>query len=144
MVAPTDCLHLQASRALLVSVVAAALDTGVLFLLNKHFGVPATIAAVFSYLLGGVLQYLLSSWWVFSRSLSNHTVGFTTFVILSLGGLAITTGAIGLVHDHLGQSLLLAKVIALGLAFWWNFLSRRYLLFNRGVGMPVKESAAAG
>ena len=137
LLSPTHNILVQIPRALVVSALAAALDVGVLVLLVELAGWHPTFAAIISYLLGGVLQYVLSSLWVFPNSPKNVAVGFVAFSLLSLVGLAITWGTMWLLYDNLGVHYLLAKVAALGLAFCWNFLSRRYWLFRPPTEKPI-------
>jgi putative flippase GtrA len=127
--APVESVFLQVPRALAVSVLALAIDFG-LYAACLYIGMPALLAALIGYLAGGVLQYVLCSWWVFSTSLKNDALGFVAFSILSLVGLAITEVVILVIHDGLGVHPYPAKVGAVGLAFAWNFLSRKYLLFR--------------
>src|SRR4051794_664048 len=86
---PVESGFLQVPRALLVSVFALAIDFGIYAGLLQ-IGTPALLAALIGYLAGGVLQYVLCSWWVFSTSLKNDALGFAAFLILSLVGLGIT------------------------------------------------------
>lgn len=104
-------------------------DVGVLFSLVHLVGLAAVPAAVVGYLTGGVVQYVLCSTWVFPNAPRSVAVGFVAFTILSLGGLGITALAIHLLHDTWGVRLSLAKFVALGLAFNWNFFTRKYFLF---------------
>jgi putative flippase GtrA len=129
--APTRQTAVQVPRALIVSVLAAALDFGVLVLLVERWSWSPAVAAIVSYLLGGVLQYALCTWWVFPDSPSSLTLGIAAFTLLSLFGLAITWATIAVLHERLHVNYLAAKIVALGLAFVWNFLSRKYLLFER-------------
>ncbi len=118
-------------RALLVSVVAAVLDCFILFVLVEGAGCNRLPAAVLGYLAGGVVQYVLCSVWVFPATAHNAATGFLAFTVLSLFGLIITWMTMAALA---GIPLSLAKVIALGLAFLWNFLSRKYLLFRPQTG----------
>ena len=127
---PVQSTALQVPRALVVSVLAAALDFCVLVLLVERFHWHAVPAAVVGYLLGGVVQYVLCAYWVFPAAPTNNTLGFVAFTILSLVGLAITWVTMAGLHDLGGLNYALAKFVALGLAFCWNFLSRKYLLFK--------------
>ena len=52
-------------RALVASALAALLDLVVLVVLVQAFGWHPLFAVTVSYLLGGVLQYILSALWVF-------------------------------------------------------------------------------
>ena len=126
---PAESILMQVPRALIVSVFALAIDFG-LYAICLYVGLPALLAALIGYLAGGVLQYVLCSWWVFSTSLKNDALGFVAFSILSLVGLGITELVILVVHDWLGIHPYPAKIFAVGLAFAWNFLSRKYLLFR--------------
>jgi putative flippase GtrA len=127
---PVESIALQVPRALAVSVLALAVDFAVLELCVRILGTAAIPAAVIGYLVGGVVQYVLCSLWVFSTSLKNDALGFMAFTILSLVGLGITWIVMLVVHDWWAFSVEFAKFGAVGLAFTWNFLSRKYLLFR--------------
>ena len=126
---PVESIFLQVPRALAVSVLALAIDFG-LYAALLYVGLPALLAALIGYLAGGVLQYVLCSLWVFSTKMQNDATGFVAFLVLSLVGLGITELVILVLHDWAGVHPYAAKVAAVGLAFTWNFLSRKYLLFR--------------
>jgi putative flippase GtrA len=127
---PVETLALQMPRALLASLLALALDFCVLEICLRVLSMPAVPAAIAGYLAGGVLQYVLCSVWVFSTSLKNDTAGFGAFMVLSLVGLGITWVVIEMAHRWAGFPIELAKFTAVSLAFTWNFLSRKFLLFR--------------
>jgi putative flippase GtrA len=137
---PVESIFLQVPRALLVSVLALAIDFGI-YAGCLYVGMPALVAALIGYLAGGVLQYVLCSLWVFSTSLKNDALGFIAFLVLSLVGLGITELVILVAHDWMGIHPYPAKIGAVGLAFAWNFLSRKYLLFRVSNGKPSVEIA---
>ncbi len=128
--APVETTLLQVPRALVVSVLALLVDVGIYEVLLCQFGLHAVPAAVIGYLAGGVVQYVLCSWWVFSASPGNHAVGLLTFGVLSLIGLGITCAVVYVLHDLGHVNELVAKLAAVALAFIWNFLSRKTLLFK--------------
>ena len=129
LTAPAESVLTQLPRALVVSVLAMLVDVGVLFSLMA-LGMSSREAFVLGYLTGCVLQYVLCSTWVFPNAPRSASVGFLAFMVLSLGGLAITEGTRLAVHEALGWSAGVAKFMALGLAFNWNFFSRKFLLFS--------------
>jgi putative flippase GtrA len=137
VVAPVESTLLQVPRALVVSVLALAIDAGLYALLIQQFGVPAVVANVFSYLVGGVVQYVLCSLWVFPASPGNHATGFIAFSMLSLVGLGLSCAVIYAVHDLAHVNEMIAKFASVGLAFTWNFLSRKFLLFRTVRPVPV-------
>jgi putative flippase GtrA len=129
LTSPTEKLLLQVPRALVASALAAAVDCGVLIALVSGAGWNPVLAAVVSYLVGGVVQYVLCACWVFPAAPQSVTVGFAAFTFLSLVGLAITWATMA-ACDWAQINYLLAKIAALGLAFSWNFLSRKFWLFK--------------
>lgn len=130
VVDPAQSIVLQVPRALAASVLALIVDFCILEVCLRGLGMSAAPAAVVGYLAGGVVQYVLCSVWVFSTSLKNDALGFATFTILSLVGLGITWGVMLIAHDCIGLPVEAAKCGAVGLAFTWNFLSRKFLLFR--------------
>jgi putative flippase GtrA len=112
------------------SVLALGVDFFILELCVRALSVPAVPSAVAGYLAGCVLQYVLCSVWVFSTSAKGDAAGFVAFILLSLVGLGITWIVIALGHEWAGLPLEIAKGGAVTLAFAWNFLSRKYLLFR--------------
>jgi putative flippase GtrA len=129
--APVERVILQLPRALIASGLAALVDLALLVGLVEVMAIPPLGAATVSYLVGGLLQYYLCAVWVFPTAPRNAATGFAAFTLLSLFGLGITWGVMAVLHSLLHANYALAKVVALGLAFCWNFLSRKYLLFKQ-------------
>ena len=71
-------------------------------------------------------------------------MGFVTFTVLSLVGLGITWIVMLLAHDWAGLPVEVAKFMAVGLAFTWNFLSRKYLLFRAERPILYSNNLAMG
>jgi putative flippase GtrA len=126
---PVESIALQAPRALASSVLALIVDFAILEFCVRVVGASAILGAILGYLAGTVVQYVLCSVWVFARRKSDG-MGFIAFTILSLVGLAITWLVIAIAHDWAGMPVEIAKIGAVSLAFTWNFLSRKYLLFR--------------
>lgn len=133
MIRPVSSVFEQVPRALVVSGMAAVLDCCTLAALVELAGWHPLAAATVGYLLGGVLQFVLCSVWVFGQTPRNLAVAVAVFFGLSLFGLVITWGTIGLLYDVAHVNYAAAKVVALGLAFVWNFCSRKFLLFQPAV-----------
>jgi putative flippase GtrA len=130
LTAPVDSLFGQLPRALVVSVLALLVDVAFYELLIRLAGMPAVPAAIVGYLSGGGIQYVLCTVWVFSTAPGNHATGFVAFMLLSLVGLGITCAVVYALHDLGHANELVAKIAAVGLAFTWNFLSRKFFLFK--------------
>lgn len=130
LASPHSLLH-QVPRAFIVSVIAGALDVFSVALFVELLHWPHIWAVTAGYMLGNLVQYILCSRWVFPVMPKNEVVGLIAFTALAAGGLGITDGTVWLCQKFLGMhNVYYAKIIALGLAFCWNFCSRKYLLFN--------------
>lgn len=127
---PTNRIAMQMPRALIVSGIAAGVDCGLLAFFVGYLHWHGLLAAIISYLLGGVIQYWLCLRWVFPYTPLRAVVGFTAFTLLSLVGLLITVLAIWAVHEQAHFPIAIAKGFSLLLAFGWNFFSRRYFIFG--------------
>jgi putative flippase GtrA len=124
-------------RALAASCLAGGLDFVTLVALVQCAGWGPLPAATASYFLGGVLQYLLCATWVFPAAPESVATGYAVFTALSLVGLGITCAAMAVFHDLAHLNYAVAKIIALAVSFSWNFLSRKFWLFD-----PVPRAAA--
>ena len=113
----------------ITSVVALVVDFGTLLVLNHVFNVNYLVAATIAFLLGLIVNYAMSHNRVFTDPvLKNKSTNFIAFGLI---------GVIGL----------FAKIVAVAVVFFWNFLARRQLLYrghkydnqNEGEPRAVKE-----
>lgn len=106
--------------------IAALVDAGGFALLvNAKLGVAA--AGVLSFCAAAVVNYLLSSRFVFGREASLR--GFALFLSAALIGLSINVGLTLLGFYALGLHPLVAKLIGIGTAFFVNFLINLRVVF---------------
>ena len=141
--APARTMGAQIPRALVASVFAAALDFAVLVLLVEQARWHPLLAAVLSYLIGGVLQYILCACWVFPAAPASLAAGYLGFLALSLVGLGITGVTIAVLHDFAHVNYALAKIVALGFSFGWNFASRKLLIFKADLEHTAASAPSA-
>ena len=120
----------EASRYLLVSGCALCVDIGVLWILVQYFSWWYLPAATASFLSGIILGYVLSIKLVFNyRRLEDPRIEFLSFSAIGGVGLAINAAVIFVAVNYFGVYYLVAKCIAAGFTFAFNFLVRRQLLF---------------
>jgi putative flippase GtrA len=103
----------------------------VFIVLVKFLGLHWVAANVAGFVAGTLMNYVLSIRFVFeSRIFSrrHHEVFLTT--IVSILGVAIETLLIHFGQEILNLTLVLAKVGAAGIVFFWNYWARRYLIFG--------------
>jgi len=124
----------EAVRYLIASVAALALDSLLLWLGTRSFGLPAWLAGAFAYGTGLVFMYVVSNVvsirWVFaSRALRNARREFVVFAVLGLSGLLLNSLTL-YVATGMGIALPVAKILSAGFGFVTNFVSRKLFLFS--------------
>lgn len=109
--------------------IAAIVDAGGFALLvNSGFGVAAS--GVLSFCIAAVVNYLLTSRFVFNFEASLH--GFALFFSGALVGLSVNVGLTLLGVFVFGLEPLVAKLIGIATAFFVNFLINLRVVFRTG------------
>jgi len=120
----------QLLRYGVTSVIALAADFGTLTLLREHFGLPVLLANSISFTVGLVITFILSRTWVFkSRKVANPWAEFGIFTVIGITGLVVNDAVLW-AGTAIGVYYLLAKVVAAGASFVWNYLLRRRLVYG--------------
>lgn len=106
---------------------AAIVDAGGFLLLVKA-GADVAAAGVLSFCAAAVVNYLLTSRFVFGSAASMR--GFLLFLSAALIGLSVNVGLTLLGFYILGLPPLAAKLIGIGTAFFVNFLINLRVVFR--------------
>ena len=120
-------------RALRSGVVGAAcfvIDLGCLLLLVDHM--PLLAANTLAFLIANLANFWLGHVWVFGRTLHGAGVGrqYAGVLAVSLVGVAINDAVVWLGVVVAGLALILAKVIATGVAMVWNYAARSLWIYR--------------
>lgn len=127
----TTNIFIQFFRYTLVGGVAFAIDLGLLFLLTEYVHLHYLLSATFSFLIGLFVNYVLSTRWIFRNSkIKNRRTEFILFSLIGVIGLGLNTILLFLFTDLIGLYYMFSKLITAILVYVWNFLGRRYFLFN--------------
>ena len=134
----TNNTLIQFFRYCFVGGIATVVDWGASYLLFRFvFGGKYAVAAnVISFVLGLIVNYVLSTLWVFTGAGSeNRLKEFLGFAAIGLVGLLLTAGITKLFElwlaDRTSAYQILGKIVSTAAAFLWNFFARKYLLFNQ-------------
>lgn len=128
------CRKLMAYREFggyfLASVLALLLDLGMLILLARV--VHYLVAATAGFCAGAALAYLLSTRLVFAqrRLASREGTELILFSLVGVVGLALNNAVIFVMVETVAAPLVLAKLVAAGLTFLFNYALRKRLLFQ--------------
>lgn len=119
-------------RYFTASLLALAIDFGVLALLTSVIGVPYLVSAAISFSLGLVLVYILSTRWVFAhRMVKSPAAEFAIFAVIGVIGLGINELILWVLTDFAGFYYLLSKFASVAVVFTWNFVARKVILFSQ-------------
>ena len=111
------------------SAAALSVDMGLLWSI-VHVGINYIVASVASFTAGAVVAYWLSITLAFRRHrLRDRRVELLGFIAIGVMGLIINTSVIYTAVQFLGLHYMLAKSVAAGFTFVFNFIVRRQLLF---------------
>ena len=120
-------LHTKLFRYFLTAGSAAVVDVGG-FAVLCALHVPIAPAAVASFCAATVVNYLLTSRYVFHQVATMR--GFGVFLIAAVGGLAVNVSVTLVGSLYLGIAPVLAKVVGVGTAFLVNFWLNLRIVFR--------------
>lgn len=129
---PTQSTFLQLFRYGFVGGIAFVADYGTLYACTEFLGVHHLISAACAFILGLVVNYLLSISWVFANhNQNNRWIEFFVFAIIGIVGLGFNELIIYLGTDIVGLHYMLSKLISTIIVFFWNFFARKLILFKK-------------
>jgi len=130
-------------RSLFVGAAAFAADFLTLALLKELGNINTLVASTLGFVVGVTVNYLLSNFWAFrSSNVENSLMRFLIFVAIAIVGLLINNLIISLFdvtfaeREIFGNLLqprryyMLGKIVATVVVFFWNFFSRKLLLYR--------------
>ena len=121
----------QFIRYVFVGGAAFAVDYLALYLLAHFAGLHYLLAASLSYLLGMVVNYMISVRWVFDfRRIRQWEREFAIFFMIGIAGLILNGLAITLLVEAAGAPYMAAKLAAAAAILFFNFGARKVLLFS--------------
>ncbi len=110
---------------------AYSIDLISLFALTELVGIHYLVSAVVAYLLGLVVNYLLSVRWVFSsRNITDPKMEFVVFTLLGIVGLLLNELIIWGFAELLLLHYMVSRVLSAFITFPTKFALRKLLLFR--------------
>ena len=108
--------------------IAAIVNIGMLYVFTDLFKIYYIISNILAFILGLVVNYLLSKKFVFQEKTSiTKKKEFIIYAIIGVIGLGIDTILVWLFTSLCSIYYLLSKVISTLLVFIWNFVARKIL-----------------
>lgn len=127
----TNNSFFQLIRYVFVGGLAFVVDYGLLYLLTEYAGLHYLLSATCSFLAGLIVNYLISTTWVFNQSkLKNKWMEFTIFGLIGVVGLGLNNLFLYLLTDKIGVHYMISKIVVAAIVMLWNFIARKVILFN--------------
>ncbi len=114
----------------IVGMIGMCIDFGLTWFLKEKIRINKYVANACGFSLAVVNNYLLNRFWTFHSNSKNWGAELGLFVLFSLIGLLLNTLFIGLFNGKFQIPFYLAKLMATGLVFIWNFTSNNYFNFH--------------
>lgn len=129
---PTDNIFLQLFRYIFVGGTAFVVDFFFLYFFSDICGIYYLISAVLSFIISVLVNYILSTKWVFNQNnIENKVLEFNLFILISTIGLIFTEILLYLFTDIIGLYYLISKIISAIIVLFWNFLARRVMFYGK-------------
>ena len=123
----------QLLRSIAASHLGFWADFGTLALLTEIAGLYYLVSAVFAFVAGQVVTYLLSVLWIFKhRRIKNRIGEFLAFCMTGVVGLGVMVASMWFFTEILHLHYLISKTVSSVLVFAVNFTMRKYFLFRQG------------
>lgn len=129
---PTDDIFLQLFRYIFVGGTAFAVDFFFLYFFSDICGIYYLFSAVLSFIISVLVNYVMSTRWVFNQdNIENKVLEFNLFILISTIGLGFTEILLYFFTDIVGFYYLISKIISAIIVLFWNFLARRLMFYGR-------------
>lgn len=129
---PTDDIFLQLFRYIFVGGTAFVVDFFFLYFFSDICGIYYLISAILSFIISVLVNYIMSTKWVFNQdNIDNKVLEFNLFILISTIGLVFTEILLYLFTDIVGLYYLVSKIIAAIIVLFWNFLARRVMFYGK-------------
>ena len=110
---PTDNIIIQFFRYVFVGGTAFVVDFFFLYFFSDICGIYYLISAVFSFIISVLVNYVMSTRWVFNQNnIENRVVEFNLFLLISTIGLVFTEILLYFFTDICGIHYLISKIIS--------------------------------
>ncbi len=127
----TDNLLIQLIRYTIVGGLAFVVDFGLLFILTEYARLHYILSATCSFFAGLLVNYYISTAWVFESTIKNKHIEFTLFALIGIIGLGLNDLLIWIFTEKCHIYYMFSKLITAALVYLWNFLGRKYFVFNK-------------
>lgn len=126
----TDHRLIQIFRYAVVTVISSGIDFTALYLLTEFIHIHYLISAIFAYILGLIVNYVMSVVWVFhKKKLKRKAIEFIIFTLIGLLGMGLNEFFLWLFTDVLHLYYMISRLISAVIGFILKYVLRKWILF---------------
>ena len=131
LIVETTDWKIQLFRYVIVGGFSFLIDYGLLYFLTEYANFYYILSASISFIVGLIVNYILSTKWIFRKSrLKNTVLEFIIYGIIGISGLILNNSLLYIFTDFFQIYYMISKLITAVLVMGWNFVGRRIILFN--------------
>ena len=119
---------IQFIKYIFVGGIAFIADAAALWFFSKF--VHYLISAAAAFILGLVVNFIMSKLIVFKTNKVNKVVEFAVYAVIGVIGLFITEILMYILTDKAGIYFMLSKIITAAIILVWNFAARKMILYR--------------
>lgn len=127
----TNNLIIQLIRYTIVGGLAFIVDFILLFILTEYIKLYYIVSATCSFLVGLLINYYISTLWIFKSRIKNKQIEFSLFTLIGLFGLVLNDILIYFFTEKFQIHYMSSKFVTAIIVYLWNFLGRKYFIFNK-------------
>ena len=109
---------------------AALVEWTTFWICNSVLSMFYLAAVAVAFLIATMVNYVLSSRFVFGRSRRKQSVEVVLVYLVSAAGLGLNFLLMWILHGRLQINAMLAKIVSTGVVFLWNYTARRWFVFG--------------
>lgn len=117
-------------KYILVGGSAAVVNWLIFFLSIQILHLHYLFAGLISFVLATLWNFVFARLFIFKNSKHSLVLESTLVYLVSLGGLLIDMGVLYICVDGLSIHVMLAKILATGIAFVFNFSLRQFVIYK--------------
>ena len=131
LISKSDNSKIHLIRSIISSSVSFMIDFLVLILLVEKYHIYYIISGIAGFIAGTSVLYFFSIFWIFNtRRIENTYLEYIYFIILGVIGGCLNILLLWIFTDKLNIYYMFSRMIAASTVFFFNFLSRKILLFT--------------
>jgi putative flippase GtrA len=119
-------------RYLGISSIGAVIDFSIFFVFAKLLMYNYLWVAGFGFVIATLINYELCVRFIFERAVrfDKHQELVLIYIVSGIG-LLLTQIILYLLISQANVELMISKITAMGVVFLWNYISRKYFIFNK-------------